>query len=106
VRRLHRPIILVIDRWQVHRAGALRLLRRFPKQVEIEWLPPYSPELNPVEHIWDHLRENDFRNDALQSLDAVADRLGHGLRRLAADPTLVNSLTCFEWINTIRMTAN
>ena len=39
LRRLRRPIILVTDRWQVHRAAARRLRRRLPKQVKIEWLP-------------------------------------------------------------------
>ena len=39
-------------------------------------------------------------------LEAVGDRLGQGLRRLAADPELVKNLTLFEWIKTIPMAAN
>ena len=68
--------------------------------------PPYRPELNPVEHIWEHLRENDFKNDVMESLEAVGNRLGQGLRHLAQDPEVVKNLTLFEWIKTIRMTAN
>ncbi|MBU0719532.1 MAG: transposase, partial [Planctomycetes bacterium] len=53
---------LVMDRWQVHRAGALRLLRSFPKRVEIEWLPAYAPDLNPVEQIWNRTKYTDLAN--------------------------------------------
>lgn len=94
--------LMFLDGAGWHQARDLRV----PPTIRLLPLPPYSPELNPVEHIWDHLRENDFRNEALESLNAVADRLGQGLRRLAFDPPLVKSLTCFDWINTIRMTAN
>lgn len=42
-------IILVLDRWAVHRAAAWRLVRQFARRVAIEWLPAYGPELNPTE---------------------------------------------------------
>lgn len=80
-RRLQRPIILVLDRWQVHRAAAQRLLRRFPEQVQIEWLPAYAPELNPVEQVWNHTKYTDLANyipDDLLSLGrAVAGSIRH-----------------------------
>jgi len=79
---------------------------KVPATLRLLPLPPYSPELNPAEHIWDDLRENDFRNDVFENLDAVVDRLGQGIRRLAANPVYVQSLTCFDWIKTIRMTSN
>jgi transposase len=77
-----------------------------PPTVRLLTLPPYSPELNPAEHIWEDLRENDFRNDVIETLDGVVDRLGQGIRRLAANPAYVQNLTCFDWIKTIRMTSN
>lgn len=79
---------------------------RIPKTIRLLPLPPYSPELNPAEHIWEDLRENDFRNDTFDSLEAVEQRLHEGLVRLAANPDHVKSLTCFDWIKTIRMTSN
>lgn len=70
-----------MDRWQVHRAGAKRLLRRFPKQVEIEWLPAYAPELNPVEQVWNRTKYTDLANyipDDIHSLGrAVAGSIRH-----------------------------
>jgi putative transposase len=59
-RRMRRPVILVLDRWAVHRKAAKALFgdRRF----WIEWLPPYAPDLNPVEHVWDHTKYADLAN--------------------------------------------
>jgi len=59
-RQLRRGVILVLDRWAVHRKAAQALFgdRRF----WIEWLPPYAPELNPVEHVWDHTQYGDLAN--------------------------------------------
>lgn len=42
-------------------------------------LPPYSPELNPVEHIWDEVREKWFPNLVFDSLDVIEDRLVEAL---------------------------
>ena len=67
-------------------------------------VPPYSPELNPVEHLWEHLRENYFGNRVLPSLSAVTDRLCEGLRDLDQQPEQIKSLTCFDWINTLSLT--
>lgn len=85
-----------------HRAKELKV----PPTIRLIMLPPYSPELNPAEHVWEDLRENDFRNDVFASLDEVVDRLGQGIRRLAADPAHVRNLTLFDWIKTIPMMSN
>jgi transposase len=69
-------------------------------------LPPYSPELNPVEHIWDHLRENYISNCTFGSLDAVVNQVCVGLRYLHHQPDLVRSMTCFDWLKTLSLTLN
>ncbi|HVP11154.1 MAG TPA: transposase [Phycisphaerae bacterium] len=46
--RLRRKIILVLDRWSVHRAAIRRLLERHARNIDIELLPAYAPELNPT----------------------------------------------------------
>ena len=51
LRRVRRPIILVLDRYSVHRSAAKRLRTRHCKRVEIEWLPAYAPQLNPDEQV-------------------------------------------------------
>ena len=59
-RALGRKLIVVLDRWAVHRKAAKALFgnRRF----WTEWLPPYAPDLNPVEHVWKHTKYDDLAN--------------------------------------------
>ena len=89
LRRLGRPIILVMDRWQVHRAGALRLLRRFPKRFEIEWLPAYAPELNPVEQIWNRTKYTDLANHIPNDILSLGREVAHSIRQTRSRPTLL-----------------
>lgn len=80
-----------------HRANDLIV----PPSVTPIFLPPYSPELNPVEHIWEYTRENDFRNRLCRNMDEVMDIMEHSLHRLGEAPALVRSMTCFDWIVTL-----
>ena len=79
LKKVGRPITLVLDRWQVHKSGAQRLEKRFGRRVRIEWLPAYSPELNPVEHVWSHTKHSDLANyvpkDALRLGRSVNESL-------------------------------
>ena len=62
------------------------------------FLPPYAPELNPVEHLWDELREKSFHNRVFDSLDALEDHLEQALRDLENDPARVSSITAWSSI--------
>ncbi|HIJ95270.1 MAG TPA: hypothetical protein HPP94_05970 [Desulfuromonadales bacterium] len=57
-------------------------------------LPPYSPELNPAEQIWNLLRRNYFANRVFDSLDAAAEQAEQGL-----DKSSMKSLSNWPWIN-------
>lgn len=75
---IHFPkgVILVIDRWMVHRSGMRRLKDRFGRRVEVEWLPAYAPELNPVEQIWNYGKYSQLANfipDDINHLASVLD---------------------------------
>ena len=61
-------------------------------------LPPYAPELNPVEHVWDELREKFFHNRAFDSMDALEDQLQTGLLALENDWATVKSIVAWDWI--------
>jgi len=88
---LQRPVILVIDRWSVHRAGVKRLLLRFWRRLQIEWLPPYAPELNPDEQVWTRTKYVDLANfipDDVVQLDRAVRR---SLRRTQSQQHLLRS---------------
>lgn len=61
-------------------------------------LPPYSPECNPSEHIWDEIREKGFANEFFATLDDVEVRLKTRLEELAADAVKLREMTNFPWV--------
>ena len=68
-------ILLVLDGAPNHRCSDLAL----PDNISLLFLPPYSPELNPKENLWDEIREKIFKNYALKSIDAVRTKLKHAI---------------------------
>lgn len=94
-------ILMVMDGAGWHKAKALSV----PENMALIFLPPYSPELNPVEHIWESIRENGFRNKAFNSIEAVEDQLMQSLEALEKDPASVASMTGFPWIVSTNLNA-
>ena len=67
-----------------------------PENIELFFIPPYTPEMNPIEQIWKELRKMGFRNEAFSNLQAVVDRLCDTICALTHD--LVHSVTARSWI--------
>ncbi|MBV8399919.1 MAG: transposase [Acetobacteraceae bacterium] len=61
-------------------------------------LPPYSPELNPVERIWRCLRSHGLANSVFRSLVDIADACEAAWNRFATDPGLICSLYAVAWL--------
>ena len=89
--RLRRRILLVLDRWSVHRSGMRRLQARFGSKVQVEWLPAYAPELNPVEQVWSHTKYADLANHIPQDVDALAEAVGRSIEDTQSRPFLLRS---------------
>ena len=87
-------VIMLLDQAGWHTSKALKV----PENIRLLPLPPYSPELNPVEHIWDYLRENAAPNIAFESLDHLEDALCKQLGELENDPERVRSMTNFPYL--------
>jgi hypothetical protein len=87
-------VIMFVDGAAWHTTKGLTL----PGNLCLSFLPPYSPELNPAEHLWECIRENWFPNKTFNSLDAVEDTLVEALLALEMDNVKVQSLTGFSWI--------
>jgi len=95
-------ILMVMDSAGWHKAKALAI----PENMHILYLPPYSPELNPVEHLWDHIREKEFPNKVFRTMDMLEDTLMQGLAKMENNPARVKSITGWPWIITVNLNAN
>jgi hypothetical protein len=94
-------MVMVVDGASSHVAKALEV----PENMRLLRLPPYSPELNPQEHVWDELREKEFPNRVFADMAGVIRQLEAGLPRLAADHDALRSLTAWPWIITLNLNA-
>jgi hypothetical protein len=82
-------VILVVDRAGWHTARELAV----PPNVILWFLPPYSPELNPVEQVWQWLREEHTGGVLFRDREGLIAALCRGLTALMDDPARVRSLT-------------
>ena len=87
-------ILLVLDGAPNHRSRQLFV----PKNITLLFLPPYSPELNPKENLWDEIREKIFKNYALKSMAEVHEKLEEAILYVDRNPKLVKSMTSFPYI--------
>jgi len=94
-------LVMILDGASSHRSKDLHV----PANVRLIPLPPYAPELNPVEHLWDELREKEFANRVFDSLAAVQSQLEAGLAKMQADHPAIRSLTAWPWISNLNLSA-
>lgn len=87
-------IVLLVDRAGWHMSHQLTI----PDNIRLLPQAPGSPELNPAEHLWDDLRENETANYLGASLEHLETVLCHGLNRLASDPEGLRSMTNFPYM--------
>ena len=87
-------VVMVLDGAGWHKSQDFHL----PENLRLLFLPPYSPELNPQEHLWDELREKSFHNRVFDSIDALEDHLVIALLNLENSPVRVKGITAWDWI--------
>jgi hypothetical protein len=93
-RQLRRPLILVLDRWGVHRKAIRLLGPQAARWLRVEWLPGYAPELNPVEHLWNHTKWGDLANLVPTDADDLYQAAHRSLYDQQRDPQRLYS--CFR----------
>ena len=85
---------MVVDGAGWHRSHSLMLA----ENLRLLLLPPYSRELNPVEHLWDELREKSFHNRVFGHIDALASHLTDALRHMEETTDAVKPIIEWNWI--------
>ena len=85
-------VLLVCDNAGWHNSKGLII----PDNIEIMHIPPYTPEMNPIEQIWDEIREKNFANQTFKSLTQVVDKLCEAVRSLLN--FTISSITFRNWM--------
>lgn len=85
--------VVLIDGAGYHGAGALEV----PDNITLIRLPPYSPELNAAENIWEYLRKNKLANAVFETYDDIVEACSKAWNFFADDPNVVASITARDW---------
>ena len=85
--------VLVLDGAGWHTSPRLRL----PENISLLPLPRYAPELNPVENVWQFLRQNLLSHRVWDSYDAIVDACCHAWSTLMGTPEQIASITRRSW---------
>lgn len=80
--------VLLWDGAGFHRSGKLQV----PTNVSLVELPPYSPQLNPIENLWHYLRSHFWSNRWYEDYDALMDAAINAWRKAALMPELIQSV--------------
>lgn len=89
-----RHAVVVLDRAGWHQTGGKL---KVPDNISLLKLPAYSPELNPVENIWQYLRQNKLSNRVFKSYDAIVDACCDAWNALAAETGRIQSIASQTW---------
>jgi transposase len=83
-RHFHRQrVTLIWDRLNAHRSHEMNTyLARQRRWLLVEWLPPYAPDLNPVEQIWGNVKGRELANLEAEDVADMACELRRGLARV------------------------
>ena len=73
-----------------------------PDNISLLHLPPYSPELNPVENVWDYLRDNKLSNSVFDTYDTIVDRCRIAWNWLMDQPDRIRSVAAAPWTKTVK----
>jgi putative transposase len=91
-------VVMVLDQAGWHGAVALQV----PDCITFVPLPPYSPELNPVEWVWEYMKERFLSLRLLNDYDAIADAVCKAWNRLLAETGRITSLCSHPWIMEVK----
>jgi hypothetical protein len=89
--------VLVLDQAGWHTSLKLRV----PENISLLPLPPYAPELNPVEQIWAYLRANFLSHRVWNSYDAIVDACCDAWNKLMSTPERLASITRRIWAKAV-----
>lgn len=86
--------VVILDGAGWHTTGNRLIV---PDNISLLKLPPYAPELNPVENVWQYLRQNFLSNRVYESYHAILDACCDAWNAFASTPGKITEITKREW---------
>jgi transposase len=94
LQHLSGPLLIIWDRLPTHRNRLVaEFVRYLEGEIEIDYLPAYAPELNPVEYLWGHWKHHELPNVCPRDLWQLSEGVRRTLRRLRRRPTLITAFS-------------
>jgi transposase len=87
-----RPLFLIVDGLPSHKAkSVVDYVQSLQGKLELHFLPPYAPDLNPDEFVWHHLKSNGTSKRPLRANESLKERVQTDLSAIKKDKTLLKS---------------
>ena len=93
-RYANEDIALIVDGAASHGTDSITI----PDNITLIALPPYRPQLNPIENLWKVIRERFFPNLDFECMDKLEQNLCVALDHLDTNPQIIRSVTGYKWI--------
>ncbi len=90
--------VVVLDGAGWHQTG---VKLKIPDNISLLPLPPYSPELNPVENIWQYLKQNYLSNRIFETYEDIVDACCNAWNALMAAPDRIRSIAQRDWAKAV-----
>ena len=86
------PVYLVVDGHPAHKANAVKsLIKELKGKLELYFLPPYAPDLNPDEFVWAYMKTNGVSKKPLRKNESLKERVESDLASIKGNRQLVKS---------------
>ena len=90
-------VFLVVDGHPAHKANLVKAyVQKLQGRLELHFLPPYAPDLNPDEFVWSHMKNNGVSKKPLKKNESLRKRIEQDLSALKDNRALVRSFFCAE----------
>ena len=97
MKRQRDKVFLVVDGHPAHKANKVKdYIKKMEGRLELHFLPPYAPDLNPDEFVWSHMKNNGVSKKPLKKNESMRERVEADLLTIKNDRNLVRSFFMAE----------
>jgi transposase len=90
----NQKVVMVVDNVRYHHANRLKpILEKYKNRIELTFLPPYSPDLNPIERIWWYMRKKITHNRYLETIDIRIEKFNEFIKDFEVENDLGKNLS-------------